>query len=255
MLHEFTGYYYNYGDIAGGGLYVLENPGRSLRLRDLGRRAVGRGTCTTPALSYDGQTIYSAFVPVREGERPVFPPLRRGEWMLRGRPRARAVQLLFAASVLASTCYAMAPTAGGCGSSTDGGDDDTDPCPLPDGGVAFLSARRGGFCRCNNDLEPMPTYTLHLMRHDGSGLRPSPSTRRTSGTPRCWPTAASPIRRWGLRRPLGGQLPRPLGEPIPTAPIPSSSSATTLSGSALFPALRHPRVAADPVCGRGAPCR
>ena len=58
MLHEYLGYFYDYGDIAGGGVYVLEQPGHSLALRDLvaGRLAAGQlhhaGHCrTTPRRS------------------------------------------------------------------------------------------------------------------------------------------------------------------------------------------------------------
>lgn len=35
MLHEYIGYYYNYDGIHGGGVYVLEAPGKSLKTRDL----------------------------------------------------------------------------------------------------------------------------------------------------------------------------------------------------------------------------
>ncbi len=52
---------------------------------------------------------------------------------------------------------------------TDGRTNDFDPCVLPDGQIAFISERRGGFLRCG--LRPDPTYTLHSMRDDGSDLR------------------------------------------------------------------------------------
>ena len=46
---------------------------------------------------------------------------------------------------------------------TDGTDDNFDPCPLPEGTLAFISSRRGGFGRCHNPWEPLPTYTLHKL--------------------------------------------------------------------------------------------
>ena len=46
---------------------------------------------------------------------------------------------------------------------TFGSEDDFDPCPLPDGRLAFMSSRRGGFCRCDNPFEPIPTHTLHRL--------------------------------------------------------------------------------------------
>ena len=35
MLHEYLGYYYDYEDIAGGGIYLLEKPGYSFAHQDL----------------------------------------------------------------------------------------------------------------------------------------------------------------------------------------------------------------------------
>jgi hypothetical protein len=35
MLHEYLGYFQDYGDVAGGGVCILEEPGRSLKTRDL----------------------------------------------------------------------------------------------------------------------------------------------------------------------------------------------------------------------------
>jgi len=61
MLHEYLGYFYDYEDIEGGGVYVLEKPGRSLKVRDLINGRLPRGNYTTLALSYDGRTIYFAF--------------------------------------------------------------------------------------------------------------------------------------------------------------------------------------------------
>jgi len=54
---------------------------------------------------------------------------------------------------------------------TEGPFNDFDPCWLPDGNVAFVSERRGGFIRCFSGLH-VPTYVLHRMRADGTGLHP-----------------------------------------------------------------------------------
>jgi len=51
---------------------------------------------------------------------------------------------------------------------TDGGWNDFDPCFLPDGRIVFNSERRGGFGRCHG--RPVPTYTLHSMKGDGSEI-------------------------------------------------------------------------------------
>ena len=42
---------------------------------------------------------------------------------------------------------------------------------MPDGTVVFMSSRRGGFCRCDNPFEPIPTTTLHSMQPDGSNQK------------------------------------------------------------------------------------
>ena len=51
---------------------------------------------------------------------------------------------------------------------TDGTWNDFDPCWLPNGRVAFISERRGGYLRCGRVC---PTYTLHDMNPDGSDVR------------------------------------------------------------------------------------
>ncbi|MBL7041909.1 MAG: hypothetical protein ISR77_24970 [Pirellulaceae bacterium] len=149
MLHEYLGYYYDYADIAGGGVFVLQRPGRSLTVRELVRGRLPRGNYTTLALSYDTSTIYFAFAE-RAAEKPdYYSPKRR-------------------------SFHIFAVDVNGDGKDlrqlTDGPDDDFDPCPLPDGRIAFMSTRRGGFGRCHNPWEPLPTYTLHRMDASGQNV-------------------------------------------------------------------------------------
>jgi hypothetical protein len=148
MLHEYLGYYYDYGDISGGGVYVLERPGRSTEVRDLIDGRLPRGNYTTLALSYDARTIYFGFCERAEKKHDFYSPERR-----------------------CFHIYAMDADGSNLRQLTDGPDDDFDPCPLPDGGIAFMSTRRGGFIRCNNPWEPCPTHTLHRMDASGKGLR------------------------------------------------------------------------------------
>lgn len=51
---------------------------------------------------------------------------------------------------------------------TDGPWDDIDPCLLPNGRIAFISERRGGYGRCH--ARPCPSYTLHSMNADGGDI-------------------------------------------------------------------------------------
>jgi len=148
MLHEYLGYFYDYGNIAGGGVYVLDQPGRSLAARDLVAGRLPRGNYTTLALSHDAKTIYFAFA-----------------------ERAATKPDYYSAERRCFRIFAMNADGSNLRPLTDGRDDDFDPCPLPDGGVAFLSTRRGGFGRCHNPWEPLPSYTLHRMEADGSKAR------------------------------------------------------------------------------------
>jgi hypothetical protein len=52
---------------------------------------------------------------------------------------------------------------------TDGPWNDIHPCWLPDGAVAFVSGRRGGFLRCGRVC---PVYTLYRMDPRGENIRP-----------------------------------------------------------------------------------
>ncbi len=140
MLHEYLGYFYDYGDVAGGGVYVLERPGHSMATRDLIRGRLKRGNYTTLALSYDARTIYFAFARRAAKRHDFYSPQRQYFHLLAMDADGRNLRRL-----------------------TDGPNDDFDPCPLPDGGLAFMSTRRGGFARCNNPWEPLPSYTLHRM--------------------------------------------------------------------------------------------
>ncbi len=148
MLHEYNGYYYDYGDIAGGGVYVLPSPGTSLNVTDLIKGRLPKGNYTTLTLSYDAKTIYFAFAKRSQGKPDYYSPDRNGFHI-----------------------YSMNVDGGNLRQLTDGAFDDFDPCPLPDGGIAFMSSRRGGFCRCNNPWEPLSTYNLHRMNADGSGIQ------------------------------------------------------------------------------------
>ena len=140
MLHEYLGYYYDYEDIAGGGIYILKDPGYSFALDDLTPTRLGRGNFTTLALSYDAKTLYFAFAE-RAEEKPDFYSKQRQCFHL----------------------FAMDSDGGNVRQLTHGPEDDFDPCPLPDGGIAFMSSGRGGFTRCNNPWEPLPAHTLHRL--------------------------------------------------------------------------------------------
>ncbi len=169
MLHEYVGYYYDYGGVSGGGIYVLEEPGKSLKTRCLTENLFPQGTFSSPALSYDGKTVYFAFCEVRDQPRP-FGTFNNWHKL----PDAKDVPAEYnwkSSNRNGFHIYAINVDGTHLRKLTDGPYDDFDPCPLPDGRIAFMSSRRGGYCRCNNPFEPLPTYTLHAMDADGKNLQ------------------------------------------------------------------------------------
>jgi hypothetical protein len=145
----------------GGGLFVLINPfSDQPEVRNLLENSVvqnGRlrgqkldtGTFLSPEVSFDGQTILFAYS-------------QAGAWE----------------KYLGKECYEWTPECcyhifrcdadgGNLVQLTDGSWDDFDPCFLPNGRIAFISERRGGYLRCGRHC---PVYTLHSMNPDGSDI-------------------------------------------------------------------------------------
>ena len=144
--HMCDQYYGGYAR-AGGGLFALESFRVSPRLREIVGAAMMPGSLLSPDLSYDGRTVAFAYTRVDPSRPPRFED--DPEWTYH---------------------VLIVPTAGGTPHQlTDGPYDEFDPCWLPDGGIAFISTRRGGYCRCG--ARPVPTYTLYRMAADGTGIR------------------------------------------------------------------------------------
>jgi Hydrazine synthase alpha subunit middle domain/F5/8 type C domain len=146
FAHMCDQYYGGYAR-AGGGLFVLEGFAGEPRLRDIIGDRLPRGSFLGPDLSFDGMHIAFAYVPVDPARKPDFS----------------------AAPEHCYHVYTVNVDGTGLRQVTDGPWDDFDPCWLPDGDLVFVSSRRGGYCRCG--ARPVPTYTLHRMHADGSGIR------------------------------------------------------------------------------------
>ncbi|MDP6208405.1 MAG: hypothetical protein QGG01_08870, partial [Roseibacillus sp.] len=156
--------YYGVNAKPGGGLYVLSDPfGPDPQVRDILSDSVvqrGRlkgeklinGSFVSPDLSYDGRNVLFAYVEC-EGDtkhRHHTDP-SRGHWA-----EGRSYHL-----------FKVGVDGSGLEQLTDGTWNDFDPCWLPNGRVAFISERRGGYLRCGRVC---PTYTLHDMEPDGSDI-------------------------------------------------------------------------------------
>jgi hypothetical protein len=146
--------YYGFNAVAGGGLFVLEDPfGGNPRAVNLladavvekGRykgRSLEGGAFLSPELSCDGKTILFAWTEA-VGEDL--------EWT------ERSCWHIFRANADGTELVQL----------TDGPWNDFDPCFLPNGRIVFVSERRGGYLRCGRHC---PTYTLFGMEPDGGNI-------------------------------------------------------------------------------------
>jgi hypothetical protein len=171
MLYEYLGWYYVHGNDPtsgfknpryptpepGGGLYLLEQPGRSLRTRALTAGQFPPGHYMTLSLSADAGTIYFAFAD----------PTGRDPYTLPGYGPVNAPD-----AVACNTFHLFAMNADGSRlrQISFGPYDDFDPWPLPDGGLAFMSTRRGSKLRCGGG-SPEAVFTLHRMDAEGAEPR------------------------------------------------------------------------------------
>lgn len=153
--------YYGCNAVPGGGLYVLDDPfGPQPKLTNVladsivengrlkGQKLAG-GSFLSPELSFDGQTILFAYTQAKAWDK--YQGKEAYEW----EPEY---------SFHIFKCRADGT---GLMQLTDGPTDDFDPCFLPNGRIAFISERRGGFLRCGRNC---PVYTLHSMEPDGSDI-------------------------------------------------------------------------------------
>jgi hypothetical protein len=110
------------------------------------------GSFLSPDLAYDGRSIVFAYVECKgDQQHRHHTDATQGHWA-EGR------------------CYhVFKVNADGSGLEqlTDGTWNDFDPCWLPNGRIAFMSERRGGYLRCGRVC---PTYTLFDMAADGSDI-------------------------------------------------------------------------------------
>jgi len=180
--HHMVDQYYGFNARPGGGLFMLEAPfSDAPRARDLmegvtvgnGRlagRALTKGVFNTLDLDFDGETLAFAW---SECEKYPEDADRSGQpsgWSMEEAKKRKRANYYWAPD----TCYHIIKFRLGeenVEQLTDGAFQDFDPCFLPNGRIAFMSERRGGFLRCGAN-RPNPSYTLHAMMRDGSDIIP-----------------------------------------------------------------------------------
>ncbi len=187
LFNHMCDQYYGMAATPGGGLFVLENAfADDPHVRDVlakssvaegrlkGRQLLGGpptppqvsfdgvgnrhgeddtgGTFLSPDLSYDGSSVLFAYVE-NDGDRlhrhHIDPA--QGHW------DAGRCYHVFKVNLDGSDLQQL----------TDGTWNDFDPCWLPNGRIAFISERRGGYLRCGRVC---PNYTLYDMAADGSDM-------------------------------------------------------------------------------------
>lgn len=139
----------------GGGLFVLESPGRSLQARDLLDGKLACGNVLEPRLSYDGKRMVFSYVRADKTYGPPPPPAPED------------------ADEGYYHIYVVGVDGTGLRQLTSGPYDDVMPTWLPDGGIAFCSTRRRGYARCFGGQfgQRWHVYTLHRVDADGGNLR------------------------------------------------------------------------------------
>ena len=145
--HQLTQYYGRYAR-PGGGIFVLEEPGQSMKCRQLAASGLPEGSYQHPEVSFDGRRVLFSYCQAEATPADT----------IQGH-HGRYYHL-----------YEMAADGSGLRQLTDGPFNDFAPKYLPDGRIVFISTRRGGWHRCG--APGCETYTLAACNADGSGARP-----------------------------------------------------------------------------------
>ena len=157
--------YYGINSKPGGGLFILSDPFTdSPKIKNIladsvvekGRlkgQKLNEGSFVAPDLSYDGKKLLFAYVEC-EGTKKHFHHTdpSKGHW-----DKQRCFHI-FSSNIDGTELKQL----------TDGTWNDFDPVFLPNGRVAFITERRGGYLRCGRVC---PTYTLYDMNPDGTDIR------------------------------------------------------------------------------------
>jgi hypothetical protein len=148
MSHQLT-QVYGYCSRPGGGIFALEEPGRSMRTRKLTPASLPPGNFMTPEVSYDAQRLLFAYCPVTEAPT---------SWDYNDATRHLRYHI-----------YEMSLADGTVRALTEGDTDNFSPVCLPSNEILFLSTRRGGYHRCGRG--PCFVYTLARMGENGENPR------------------------------------------------------------------------------------
>lgn len=130
-----------------GGIFVLEEPGKSMRCRTLTKGKLTRGAYQHLDVSYDGDRILFSFCKLDNPPKNAY----------HGNPGHYF------------DIYEIKADGNGLKPLIVSSHDDIAPRYLPNGSIAFVSTRRGGYSRCGPDFAPC--HTLALANADGANQR------------------------------------------------------------------------------------
>ena len=143
--HELTEYLGRWAR-PGGGVFVLENPGKSMKCRKLAGETLPAGSFQHLDISYEGDRLLFAFCAVDRPSRS-WNDLSDHYFHL----------------------YEVAADGSGLRQLTKGAFNDFAPRYLPNGQIVFVSTRRGGWHRCGGSPgQGCENFTLALANRDGS---------------------------------------------------------------------------------------
>ena len=153
--------YFGWRARPGGGLFVLDRPGRSLAARDILDGRLAGGNVLAPRLNYDARGVVFSFVACN-GKSPIAPA--------NDAEAAKRFYNVYEAAIDPLTAFASG--ASSLRRLTEGAYEHLMPTYLPDGGIAFSSTRRRGYARCFGGQfgTKWHVYTLHRMDRDGGNL-------------------------------------------------------------------------------------
>jgi hypothetical protein len=150
--------YYGWRQRPGGGLFALEQPGYSTRLRNVLGDQLPNGNILEPSLSHDARKIVFSFVACEEGQSH-----DPADFCVNENGSEERYFHVFEVEADGSNLCQL----------TSGRYDDMMPTYLPDGDIAFCSTRRKGYSRCFGPeySDRWDVYTMHRMAADGSNIR------------------------------------------------------------------------------------
>lgn len=148
--------YFGWRARKGGGIFLLEEPGRSLQCRDLFEGRLANGSVLEPRLSFDAKKLVFSFVDLAADKK--YDPYK-----VHFTDTDDGFYHVWTANTDGSALTQI----------TDGSFDDITPNWLPDGKIVFSSTRRRGYARCFwwGFGERWHVYTIHTMNADGSGIK------------------------------------------------------------------------------------